>query len=429
MMNDDLHVVHPRSAGLDVHKMEITATVRLCATPRDEPTCETRTFSALASGLDALVSWLTGHGVEAAALEGTGVYWHAPWRALTAAGIEVHLLHAQHVRQLRGRKTDIEDSRWLARVCQFGLGRPSFVPDEAFRNLRNLVRHRRTLVAQRSQTRNRVQKVLDRSGIRIGGVLSDIFGLNGRRILDGLVARRPRADILASLSAHVRARLELLGDALGLTLCETDRLLLADLITAHDGLERRVQDFDRYIDNALTDYTTQCGLLETIPGIDHTSACAILSEMGPDPSVFGAASRLAAWAGLCPGNNESAGKRRTGRTRRGSRTLRAVFVECAHAAARTKNCQFQAHTKALTVRRGYKRAVVATAHKLARCAFAVLRDGTPYRDPATDYEALLVQRNAPRWLRTLRKFDILVSNDDGTVSVRWPDKTVTVPLR
>ena len=180
--------------------------------------------------------------------------WQAPWRALTGAGIEAQLLHAQHVRQLRGRKTDIEDSRWLARVCQFGLGRPSFVPDEAFRDLRNLVRHRRTLVAQRSRVRNHVQKVLDRSGLRIGGVLSDIFGCNGRRILDGLVARRPRADILDSLSRHVRSRLELLGDALGLTLCETDRLLLADLISGHDDLDRRVQDFDRHIDNALADH-------------------------------------------------------------------------------------------------------------------------------------------------------------------------------
>ena len=140
----------------------------------------------------------------------------------------------------------------------------------------------------------RVQKVLDRSGIRIGGVLSDIFGLNGRRILDSLVARRPRTDILDSLSRHVRSRLQLLGDALRLTLSETDRLLLADLISGHDDLDRRVQDFDRHIDNAVTDYTAQCRLLETIPGVDHTSACAILSEMGPDPSVFGAASRLAA---------------------------------------------------------------------------------------------------------------------------------------
>ena len=142
--------------------------------------------------------------------------------------------------------------------------------------------------------------------------------------------------------------------------------------------------------------------------------------MGPDPSVFGAAGRLAAWAGLCPGNNESAGKRRTGRTRRGNQTLRAVLVECAHGAARTNNCQFQAYHKALTGRRGYKRAIVATAHKLVRCVFVALRDGTPYRDPGTDYEALLVKRNAARWLRKLHEFDILAHNDDGTVSVRWP---------
>ncbi|MCY4637931.1 MAG: transposase, partial [Acidobacteria bacterium] len=156
----------------------------------------------------------------------------------------------------------------------------------------------------------------------------------------------------------------------------------------------------------------------------------ILSEVGPDPAaVFGNGHRLAAWAGLCPGNNESAGKRRSGRIRRGNRTLRAVLVECAHAAARTHKCQFQAHHQRLSRKRGYKRAVIATAHKLLRCIFALLRDGTPYRDPATDYEALLVQRNASRWLRKLQEFDILVHNDDGTLSLRWPsrqDRTVPV---
>ena len=430
MMNDDLHVVHARAAGLDVHKLEITATVRLCAAPGGEPTCETRKFSALASGLKKLVAWLTGLRVEAAAIEATGVLWQAPWRALDAAGIDAQLLNAQHVKQLRGRKTDVADSRWLARVCQFGLGRPSFVPSEAFRDLRNLSRHRRALVARRSRLRNQTQKILDRSGVRIGGVLSDVFGRNGRRILDGLLARKDPADILASLSGHVRHALEKLGDALSLTLNDTDRRLLADLLHEHDDLDRRVETFDRLIDEALEPCAEQCRLLETIPGVDHTSACAVLSEIGPDMDVFGDARRLAAWAGLCPGNNESAGKRRSGRTRRGSRTVRAVLVECAHGAARTNNCQFQKYHKALTVRRGYKRAVVATAHKLLRCIFAVLRDGTPYRDPATDYEELLVKRNAPRWLRKLREFGILVHNDDGAVSVCWPPPAVrTIPVR
>ena len=172
--------------------------------------------------------------------------------------------------------------------------------------------------------------------------------------------------------------------------------------------------------NALASHAEECRLLETIPGIDRVSACAILIEAGPEMAVFGAARRLAAWAGVCPGNNESAGKRRSGRGRPGNKTLRAVLVECAHAAARTHDCQFRAYHKALMVRRGYKRAISATAHKLLRSVFAVLRDRRPYRDPDTDYEALLVRRNPPRWLRKLREFDILVPNDDGAISVRWP---------
>ena len=419
MMNDELHVVHARAAGLDIHKAHITATVR-CASAAAAPTCETREFNALDSGLKSLVAWLHSHRVEAAALEATGIYWHTPWQALTDAGIEAQLLNAQQVKQLRGRKTDIEDSRWLARVCQFGLGRPSFVPSQTFRDLRSLSRHRRSLVAQRSRVRNQAQKVIDRAGVRIGTVLTDIFGANGRRILDGLVDRRDRADILASLSPHVRGKLDQLGDALSLTLRDAERFLLADLLSEHDRLCQRILHFDRLINEALAPWNESCRLLETLPGIDRSSACAILAEIGPDLSVFGNRHRLAAWAGLCPGNNESAGKRRSGRTRRGNHTLRDILVECAHGAARTKDCQFREYHKALAVRRGYNRAIVATAHKLARCLFAVLRNRSPYRDPETDYEALLVRRNAPRWLRKLREFHILVPDANGALAVRWP---------
>ena len=305
-------------------------------------------------------------------------------------------------------------------MCQFGLGRTSFIPSGQFRDLWCVSRHRRSLVAQRSRVRNQVQKVLDRSGIRIGAVLTDIFGANGRRVLDGLVGGLDRGVILASLSGQVRLKVDQLGDALSLELRETDRILLADLLEEHDTLTRRVSEFDRYVHNALAPFAEQCRLLETISGIDRVSACAILIEAGPDVAVFGAARRLAAWAGLCPGNNESAGKRRSGRGRRGSRTLRAVLIECAHAAARIHNCQFRAYHKALMVCRGYQRAISATAHKLLRSVFAVLRDRRPYRDPDTDYEALLVRRNAPRWPRKLREFEIPVRNDDGSIAVRWP---------
>ncbi len=419
MLNDELHVVHARAAGLDVHKMEITATVRLCE-GGGAPVCETRRFDALAAGLAELARWLAGHRVEAAAMEATGVYWETPFEALRAVGIEVQLLHAQQVKQLRGRKTDIEDSRWLARVCQFGLGTPSFVPERKFRELRALSRHRRTLIAQRSRARNRAGKVIDRGGARIGGVLSDIFGMNGRRILDGLVAGRDRAVILDSLSAHVRAKLERLDDALAATLGDADRIILADLLAEHDDLDRRLAVLDRRLDDGLAEHEAQRRLLQTIPGIDHAAATAILVEAGPDPAAtFGTAARFAAWSGVCPGNNESAGKRRNARAKAGAKHLRGVLVGCAHGAARTKGCQFHAHHRALTVRRGYKRAIVATAHKLARTVFAVLRNGQPYRDPDVDYEALVVQRNAARWLAKLGEFGILEARDDGTLAVNW----------
>jgi len=419
MVNDELHVVHARAAGLDVHKMEITATVRLCGAA-GPPESETRRFEALPAGLRELVGWLVGHGVSAAAMEGTGVYWEVPHDALADAGIEVQLLHAQQVKQLRGRKTDIADSRWLARVCQFGLGQPSFVPARAFRELRVLSRHRRTLVAERSRVRNRAAKVVDRSGARVGGVISDIFGMNGRRILDGLVDRLGRDAILDSLSSHVRDKLGRLGDALTATMGDADRVVLADLLRQHDAVERRIAALDRHLAEGLAPHVDRLRLLQTIPGIDAVSAAAILAETGPDPAaVFGSADRLAAWSGVCPGNNESAGKRRGARARAGASHLRGLLVACAHGAARTRSSQFHAYHRAIAARRGYKRAIVATARKLARVIYAVLRDGRPYRDPKVDYEALLVKRRAPRWIAKLREFGILEHHDDGTVTVNW----------
>ncbi len=352
MMTDTLHVVHARAAGLDVHKMQVTVSVRLCTPGAGEPQVETRTFEALASGLDAMVAWLLERRVGAAVMEGTGVYWLAPFEALEKAGVSPMLVNARQVKQLKGRKTDVADSVWLARVCQFGLATPSHVPPRAFRELRALTRYRRTLVAQRSRVRNRVQKVLDRSGVRVGGVLSDVFGRNGRRILDGLARGLGHEAILVSLSHHVAHKLARLGDALRLELSGVERLLLCDLLREYDALLGRIQGLDRDIDSRLEPWSERIALLQTIPGIDRPSASALLAEIGPDLGVFGCAERLAAWAGVCPGNDRSAGKRRSGRARMGNKVLRAVLVECAHGAARTHGCQFRGYHKALMVRRG-----------------------------------------------------------------------------
>lgn len=413
-MEDSLHVVHPRAAGLDVHKMAITATIRL-ARPGETASTETREFTALPSGIAAMAGWLASEGVEAALMEGTGIYWEAPFDALAEAGIRPMLVHAQQVKQIKGRKTDVGDSVWLARLCQLGLASPSMVPDRHFRSLRHLCRYRRTLVNERGRVRTRTQKVIDRAGIRVGGILTDVFGTNGRRILDGLCRGDGREAILGGLSRHVRGKLEPLGDALTLTLGESDRWILGDLLKQFDDLTDRERRLARTIEEDLAPWRDQVHLLMTIPGISMASACAILAETGPDMDAFASADHLASWAGLCPGNNESGGKRRSGRAVKGNRHLRATLAECAQAAARTKGCQFQGYHKSLMLRKGYKRAVIATAHKMLRVIHSVLRSGTPYRDPEADHEALMVRRNAPRWIRMLQSYGHL-SAPDGTAA-------------
>lgn len=407
MNTDSLHVVHAWAAGLDVHKMEITVSIRICPPGGGEPQVETRAFEALPSGLDEMVAWMLDREVDAAVMEGTGIFWQAPFEALEAAGIPVSLVNAHQVKQLKGRKSDVADSVWLARVCQFGLASPSYVPPKAFRELRVLTRYRRTLVEQRSRVRNRVHKILDRAGVRVGGVLRDVFGMNGRRILDGLAEGLGRDAILSSLSHHVASKLERLGDALRLSLSGADHVLLRDLLRDHDALDERIGTLDGEIREGFAPWEDRIVLLLTIPGIDRAAAYAILAEIGPDLDVFGSSERLAAWGGLCPGNRESAGKRRSERTRRGSKVLRTVLIGCAHGAVRTNGCQFRGYHKALMVRRGYKRAIVATAHKMLRVIYVVLREGRPYHDPEADYEALMVSRNAPRWIRMLRRYGYL----------------------
>ncbi len=419
MINDELHVVHARAAGLDVHKLQITAAVRLCEPVQPEPRCETRSFSTLPNGLRQLRSWLLEHQVQAAAIESTGIYWTRPLDLLNEAGIEVKLYHPQQVKQLRGRKTDIQDARWLARVCQFGLGRTSYVPSKFFRDLRQLSRYRRQLVAQRSQIRNQVHKLLDGCGLLIGGILSDVFGMNGRRILAGIACGRASEQILDSLSMHVRDKRERFEDALQANLSETMRYMLGELLSQHDSHEARIQRVDLKLKELLQPYQDQLDLMCTIPGIKWDAAAALFIEFGGDLSEFLNARSFAAWSGTVPGNNESAGKRRSGQTRQGNPHVRAITIETAHAAARCKGSQYQFFHRALTVRRGYKRATVATAHKMVRTLYAVLRDQKPYRDPQADYEQLLVRRNAPRWVRELKKFGILSRNREGSYVLDW----------
>ena len=405
---DPMHVVEPYAAGLDVHKLQITASTRLCDPAGGAPLCATRAFATDPAGLLEMTQWLNEQGVQAVAMEGTGVYWEPPYTALESAGLRPSLYHAQQIKQLRGRKTDRKDASWLASVCQFGLGTPSYIPPLAFRDLRRMTRNRRQLGQDRSRARNRIHKLLDRSGIPLGGVLSDIFGRNGRSVLDGLARATPADEIVAGLGPHVRAKRDRLQELVRVDFDAEARAQLRAHLQACDHATQQIAAQDARIAEAIDPWRRQVDLLQTIPGIDWPSACAILAETGPGPHLeFRSAASFCAWAGVCPGNNESAGKRRSGRARKGNRHLRVALAGCAHGAARTKDAQFAGYHRSLTARKGYKRAILATAHKLLRTIYAVLRDDRHYRDPGIDYEQLQVQRNAPRWLRKLRKFGYL----------------------
>ena len=286
MIKDQLHIVHARAGGLDIHKMQISAAVRICQFEAAEPSCETRTFGALPSGVEQLVRWLLEHRVEAAAMEAIGVYWQRPFDALYDAGIEVQLYQSQQIRQLKGRKTDVEDARWLARVCQFGLGRSSYVLCKEFRDLRQMSRCRRNWVGDRSRVRNRVHQVLDRSGLRLGGIITDVFGLNAQHLLRGVLAQQSTAEILRSLSHHVRSKHELFADALDSQLSELTRTVLRALLDQHDALSAQIERTDCHLHQALQSHQEQLDLLRTIPGINHNSAVALFIEIGPNLNAF-----------------------------------------------------------------------------------------------------------------------------------------------
>jgi len=405
---DAMHVAVPRAAGVDVHKMQLTAAVRVYGRDGEDAQASIRIFGTDPPALREFTNWLNSHAVTSAVMEGTGVYWIAPFRALEDAGICPQLVHAQHVKQIKGRKTDIQDAVWLARVCQFGLARPSYVPPREFSELRQQCRYRRTVVADRARIRNRLQKTLDHDGLRLGGLLSDLLGLNGRRILDGLVQGHSVERILKKLTWHMRDKLEPIARTLEAELSDAALWRLSFLLKDFDAANERLQDLDALVGNALQPWERELDLLQTIPGIGSSSAHAIFAELGPEPTkVFPNAASLAAWAGVCPGNNESAGKRRSGRVRAGNKALRATLTECALGAARTSSSQFHGYYDNMKARINHKRAVLATAHKLLRTIYAILRDDHPYRDPKVNYESLLVERNASRWIRMLTKHNYL----------------------
>ena len=397
----ELPAIFPCVVGLDVHQAKISACA-LIEQPDGTLTVEHRQFGAFKRDRRALAEWVRTLGPDVVVMESTGIYWKSPYAALERVGIAAWVVNARHVKNVPGRKTDVADAQWLAILARAGLLRASFIPPADIRHLRLIARQRQKLGGMLASEKNRLHKLLTEAGIRLNVLVSDIHGQAGRAMVKALIEGQPIPEILA-LAGRLRASREELFEALQPEeLSEAHRFVLSEIMAPIEELEARMGRFEQTLLAGLAAWEPQLVLLQTLPGVERIGAAMLLVEIGTDMASFASAEKLASWVGICPGNNESAGKRKSGKTRKGNAWVRRLLCEFAQAASRSR-CALKEKFKALSIRKGHKKAIVALAHKMLRIIFAMLKNHTPYQDQAVDYEELLVQRNAPRWIKMLLK--------------------------
>ena len=369
-----------RGCGLDVHQATVVACLLIIGrTGRVQK--QLRTFGTTTRELLQLRAWLVEQGCTHVAMESTGVYWKPIYAVLEGGELEIIVANAQQIKKVPGRKTDVKDAEWIADLLCHGLLRPSFVPPYPIRELRDLTRYRRKLVESRTAERNRLLKLLESANIKLASVATDVFGLSGRLMLDALIEAKASLPEMAELAkGRLRNKIPQLELALEGKLQEHHRFLLQLQRSRLDAVEKDLAILEQRIHNKLEPYATQRALLQEIPGVDLTLAAVIIAELGVDMTVFKSASQLASWAGVCPGNNESAGKRKSGRIPKANVYLKTALVEAANAASRAKRTYLRDKFYRLKARRGYKRAAVAIAHKILVSIYHMLSRNVPYND-------------------------------------------------
>lgn len=397
----ELKPIYQRVIGLDVHQAKISA----CALAQGADgtmVVEKREFGGFKRDRKALAQWAREFGAQVVVMESTGIYWKSPYAALEAVGIAAQVVNARHVKTVPGRKTDVADAQWLATLARAGLLRGSFIAQAGMRHLRLIARHRQKLGGMLASEKNRLHKVLSDSGIRLGVLVSDVHGQAARAMVKEIIAGSSMSAVLDKAGRLQASREELFEALQPEELSASHLFLLGELMAHIEELEARIARFEQELFKGLGEWHNELVLLQTIPGIDVMGAAMLLVEIGADMHSFGSAERLASWVGICPGNNESAGKCKSGKTRKGNAWVRRLLCEFAQAAARSR-CALKDKFAALSLRKGHKKSIVALAHKMLRIIFAVIKNKTPYLDRAVDYEALSVQRNAPRWMKMLIK--------------------------
>lgn len=379
-----MKIFYERCCGLDVHKKTVVACL-IAVESGGKASRTIRSYGTSTSDLLAMSDWLQSEQCVHIAMESTGVYWKPIYNLLEGC-FELVVVNAQHLKSVPGRKTDVQDAEWIADLHRHGLLRASFIPPSTQRELRDLTRYRTSMIMDRARIVNRIQKLLEDANVKLGDVVSDITGVSARSMLESLIAGVSDPEKLAQLArGRLRSKHEELLKALQGRFTPHHAFVLAEQLSYFDFLDEAVERVTSEIEKRIVDNHQEVELLDTIPGINPRTASLLLAEIGPDMSRFPSARHLASWAGLCPGNNESAGKRYSGRTRKGNKWLRQALMEAAHGAARTKNTYLRAQFGRITARRGKKRALVAVAHSILTIIYYVLKRREPYRELGGNY--------------------------------------------
>jgi len=390
-----MEVMYERVAGLDVHKQTVVACVRLMVGRKVVREC--RTFGTTTDSLMGLLSWLRAWRCSHVAMEATGIYWTPVWKILSDGEFDLLVANAAHIKNVPGRKTDLNDAMWIADLMACGLIKASFVPQEAFQELRSLMRTRKQLGREQTRHVQRIQKTLEEANIKLDSVISDILGVSGRRMIEAMIEGVRNPHQLAALAHRgIKASPQQLYDALHGRLTDHHRFLLKLHLGQWDRLDAAIRDIDREVDGRIEQMDQKLAdgeppfralivRLSAIPGVSTLSATTILSEIGRDMSRFPTAGHLVAWAGLCPGQNESAGKRKSSCLRKGAPWLKTMLVQCAWAAKRQKNSYYMAQFYRLQARRGPQKAICAVAASLLTAIYHMLKNGTRHHDLGADY--------------------------------------------
>ena len=376
-----MQVVWRCCCGIDVHKKSITACLN------NEGKREIREFGTTTRDIKTLAGWLSESGCEMVAMESTGVYWKPLYNLFEIMGIEAMVVNASHMKALPGRKTDIKDAEWIADLLRHGLLTSSYIPDRAQRELREIARYRKSLVEERARELNRLQKVLQGANIKLDSVVSDIMGKSSRRLLESIVTDRELSATEVSGMVHgsMRKNLAMIMQSIEGITTPLQRKLLASIIDHIDDMTKRIADMDGLIKGYMQEYEEAIAAIDELPGIARRGAEIILAEIGKDMSRFPTAAHLCSWAGLAPGNHQSAGKRKHGKTTNGNKALKTTLTQCAKAAKNCKDSYFCAQYHRIAARRGKNRATTAVAHSMLIAIYHVLKKGVPFNDLGQDY--------------------------------------------